>query len=471
VKKTLILILISFTLITSYAQPVTFEKKYGGGNDDFGESIIKLSDGYLLAGYTGSFGAGGYDVYAIKIDLSGNLIWHKTYGGPLHDYCYRVIHTSDGGFAFFGWTEEVINGMSGLMIVKTDSLGNEQWRKTYGGASGGSGGVETINGGYLITGNTSIPKIDIYIAKTDSAGNLLWNNTIGGSYQQHISSDVIELPQIGFLIVGYMKTCLTCDPEGLILQINYNGDSLKMTPLQSINNMGAVTLGGIENINNEIIIVGWDNSFSSASYNIVLIKLNELGEEKWKEYILSPLGQIYLGADVKGTMNNDYVLCGGNAGNSFISKTDSSGNLIWTKDFGFPVYFDVLLSIATADDGGFIALGTATDSNFPYNEFYVVKTDSSGVVTSIMVLNYNDEIHVFPNPSLFGEYVNIKMVSGVNYDDIEIFDFLGRKINYNLTRTGNLIKIKDLPPGNHLLKVTDKNGKEVHYNKLLILKP
>jgi hypothetical protein len=124
-----------------------------------------------VAGYTWSFGAGGYDIFLIKTDASGNLQWAKTYGGTSSDGAYSVQQTSDGGYIVAGWTS------GDIFLIKTDANGNLQWAKTYGGTSGdvAFSVQQTSDDGYIVAGLTlsfGAGWDDIFLIKTDANGNI-----------------------------------------------------------------------------------------------------------------------------------------------------------------------------------------------------------------------------------------------------------------------------------------------------------
>jgi hypothetical protein len=110
-------------------------------NEDLGHSLIQTSDGgYVIAGYTKSFGAGDWDVYIVKLDATGNLQWTRTIGGPENeDLSNSLIQTSDGGYAIAGSTKSFSAGEDDVYVVKLDADGNLQWTKTIGGPKRGLG--------------------------------------------------------------------------------------------------------------------------------------------------------------------------------------------------------------------------------------------------------------------------------------------------------------------------------------------
>jgi hypothetical protein len=94
-----------FLLSFEQAQQM-WTRTYGGTSDDDGLSVQQTSDGgYIVAGSTMSFGAGGYDVYVIKTNASGDTQWTRTYGGKRYEWGYSVQQTSDSGYIVAGWTD------------------------------------------------------------------------------------------------------------------------------------------------------------------------------------------------------------------------------------------------------------------------------------------------------------------------------------------------------------------------------
>ncbi|MFZ8835352.1 MAG: T9SS type A sorting domain-containing protein [Candidatus Caldipriscus sp.] len=155
----------------------SFAKTYGGTDWDGAYSVQQTSDGgYIVAGYTGSFGAGGWDIFLIKTYANGNVEWAKTYGGTGDDWAYSVQQTSGGGYIVAGYTWSFGAG-SDILLIKTDADGNIQWAKTYGGTNkdGATSVQQTSDGGYILAGWTysfSADGASIFLIKTDARGNI-----------------------------------------------------------------------------------------------------------------------------------------------------------------------------------------------------------------------------------------------------------------------------------------------------------
>jgi len=114
----------------SFAQ-TTFQKTFGGTSWDEAHAVQQTTDGgYIVAGRADSFGVGGSDVYLIKTDSLGDTLWAKTYGGAGSDEGWAVRQTTDGGYIVAGYTESFGAGLRDVYLIKTDANGDTLWTKT-----------------------------------------------------------------------------------------------------------------------------------------------------------------------------------------------------------------------------------------------------------------------------------------------------------------------------------------------------
>jgi len=183
----------------------SFAKTYGGTDDDYAYSVQQTSDGgYIVAGETWSFGAGSWDIFLIKTDTNGNIIWAKTYGGTDWDVARSVQHTSDGGYIVAGYTRSFGAGSDDIFLIKTNANGNISWAKTYGGTSWdyAYSVQQTSDGGYIVAGWTdSFGAGDIFLIKTNANGNIIWAKTYGETGGDYASS-VQQTSDDGYIVAG-----------------------------------------------------------------------------------------------------------------------------------------------------------------------------------------------------------------------------------------------------------------------------
>jgi len=204
-------ILLIFIISTSFAQQ-SWIRIFGGTYQDVGYSVQKTSDGgYTVAGYTRSFGAGGYDVYIVKTDSSGDTIWTRTYGGVGEDYGYSVQQTTDGGYIVAGGTESFGAGGRDIYLIKTDSIGDTLWTRTFGGVywDVAISIQQTTDGGYIVAGYAeSFGAIDgdVCLIKTDSNGNAAVEERKSRSQNLEVKLKAIPNPFTSYArILGYEK--------------------------------------------------------------------------------------------------------------------------------------------------------------------------------------------------------------------------------------------------------------------------
>lgn len=185
-----------------------WEKTYGGTGSDCGYAVRQLDNGgYLVAGNTGSFGAVNPDVYLLRTDDNGKMIWQKTYGGKGSDYGWSLLKAEDGGYLIAG-EKEIVGGQGGgfaAYLIKVGHDGNELWEKAYAIKSGSSFyAVSKANdGGFILTGKKESTSggYDLYVVKTDQNGTLVWEKTIEGS-GSNSGYEILQAKDGSSIIVG-----------------------------------------------------------------------------------------------------------------------------------------------------------------------------------------------------------------------------------------------------------------------------
>jgi hypothetical protein len=172
------------------AEPATtapFAATYGGTEADQANAIQQTSDGgYILAGYTSSSGAGGQDAWLVKLNPDGTVAWSKTYGGTEDDAAHAVLQTIDGGYILAGFTESFGAGLSDVWVLKLDASGTVAWQQTYGGTDDDEAFAiqQTNEGGYIVAGVTEsygAGLTDAWVLKLSASGGVTWQKTYGGT--------------------------------------------------------------------------------------------------------------------------------------------------------------------------------------------------------------------------------------------------------------------------------------------------
>ena len=409
------------------------QKTIGGINIDQGTCIRQTSDsGYVFLGYTNSYGAGGYDFYLVKMDSSFNIQWTKTYGGTDWDFGNCVAQTTDGGYILCGSTYSYGNGNLDYYLIKTNSLGDTLWTKTYGGSNEDEAKsvVQTSDGGYILTGTTkSLGDTlgDVYTIKTFSNGDTTWTKKFGG-LQADKGNDVLESISGGYLVGGETASIGAGSSDALVIRLSLTGSLMNTFTIGNVNADNAASIAELPN--GRIGIIGQTKNW--------------------------------------GTVNGDMYFTIIRSDFSFFNST-TYGTL--KVDNGF--------SVEGTADFCFILCGTTTGFNNFLEDVYLIKTDTMGLsgftgsettfLTSVQdqASFENNKFILFPNPANGNITLNLNSTLTKEQYEIIIIDVIGKEIAHVNSDSNNVsINTTDFPNGVYFL--TLKNKDFISTQKLVI---
>jgi len=247
-----------YLLKTDAVGNISWAQTWGGASNDYSFEVQQTTDhGYIVVGQANSFGTGPYHVFLIKADSLGQTMWVKTYGGTgnnnQNDIGNSVQETIDGGYIVTGFTTSFGAGATDVYLLKTDSVGNGLWAKTFGGTGDDWGECvrQTTDRGYIITGYTKsfgAGQSDLYLIKTNSSGNLEWSQAYGDTAYEYGFS-VAQSADGGYLAAGrtnssglgnYDLLLIKTDSTGLASCHESDPNTIEMTQAISVVNVASL---------------------------------------------------------------------------------------------------------------------------------------------------------------------------------------------------------------------------------------
>ena len=216
-------------LKTNSTGVLQWSKTYGGASDDEGKSVEETADGgFIISGFTQSYGS-SYQMYLIKTNSTGNITWSKTFGGGGMELGYSVKQTSDGGYVLLGYSDSYGSGLVDVLLLKLTATGGISWSKTYGGASDDYGSCINItsDGGYIISGKTLSyggGAGDFYLIKTDVNGLHQWSKAYGGTALDQ-AGNVRQTADGGYILTGYTMSFGAGIREAYLVKTDATGAS------------------------------------------------------------------------------------------------------------------------------------------------------------------------------------------------------------------------------------------------------
>ena len=434
-------------------------KTYGGTDYDVGYSVQQTSDeGYVITGYTASFGAGSKDIWLIKTNSEGDTLWTKTYGEKGNDYGESVQQTFDGGFIVTGWIADssVWGWENGLLLVKTDDNGNTLWIKNYTGlGNAGKFVQQTTDTGYVITG---LWGGSLMLIKADKSGDLEWEKTYGFG----MGYSVQQTSEGGYIIAGGSS-------DVKLIKTNAQGDTLWFKTFGGAfsdwgHSVQQTTDGGY-------IIAGVTQTNDIPSYDAIVIKTDSSGNALWTK-TFGEAEHYEAFRSVQQTSDGEYIVTGakGNYPNVWLMKLDLFGNKLWEKTIGKSNCWDYGYSVHQTSDGGYIITG------YSCADVWLIKTtpDISGIEPYSDLASTNFSLtQNFPNP--FNPITTIKyQIPELSFVTLIVYDILGREVKLLVNQEQDAgyyefnFNASQLSSGVYLYQI--KAGDFIQTKKMLLLK-
>jgi len=380
-------------------------RTYGGSESDKGYSVQQTTDGgYVFTGTTQSFGAEGNDVYLIKTDANGDTVWTRAYGGINSDDGRSVQQTTDGGYIIAGYTNTFGAGNYDVYLIKTDAGGDTLWTGTFGYgdeiSDQGQSVQQTFDGGYIVVGHTGREgNNDVYLVKTDAAGDSLWTRAYGGS-ESDKGLSVQQTADSGYIVAGYAQSFGAGGSDIYLLKTDASGDTLWTR-----------TYGGSEDDEAYSVQQAIDGGYILAGFtmeeddeNLYLVKTDANGDIVWtRTYGGSSTDWGY---SVQQITDGGYVIAGytrsfgAGSYDVYLLKTDSNGDTLWTRTYG-GTDTDRGYFVQQTTDGGYIVAGQTRSFGAGNYDFYLLKIAGELPETSIEIIPDDPPVTV-PQGGRFG---------------------------------------------------------------------
>lgn len=383
---------------------------YGGEQNDQGKYVEQtINEGYIIVGQTGSYGAGGYDIWLIKTDALGVEQWNSTFGGSDNDFGSSVLQSTDGGYIIIGSTYSYGAGNEDIWLIKTGSTGHMIWNKTFGGTGVDYGSIlqQTNDGGYILVGGTSsygVGHTNVWLIKTDADGKETWNKTFGVTNKAASGASVQQTSDGGYIITGRITVDIYPTYDVWLIKVDANGNKL------------------------------WEKNFGDEF-------------DEW-------------GNCVQQTSDNGYIIAANKENDFWLIKTNSVGSEEWNKKYDHSQGIDRCSSVQETIEGGFILTGYAYVTSLG-DRIWLVKTDADGNMQWNMTLGTLSAHGYWGHQTHDNGFIVVGDISG-NLMDVYLIK-IGSEGLPNAPTISGEIKGKKGTTYEYIFNAVDPNGDHVYY--------
>ncbi|MBN2621703.1 hypothetical protein JXB22_11530 [candidate division WOR-3 bacterium] len=417
----MLFIVLGYSVLQAQVPDTAWTKTFGGTNLDVGLSVQQIADsGYVIAGWTRSFSAGAADVYVIKTDAWGDTIWTRHYGGVLDDQGLAIRQTANSGYVIAGWTASFGAGDRDVYVIRMDVFGDTIWTGTYGnvGCDQGCAVVPIANGEYAVAGSYSWwSQEDAALMRVASGGWPIWWHTYGGS-EFDIGNAVQATSDNGYIVTGETRSLGPGTPDNpnlYMIKTNFSGDTI----WTKVHGNWSSEIGyAVEETTTHGYIIAGTCADSLNGSCILLLKTDKYGDTVWVRKYWG-LGQASGYAAVE-TADQGYLVAGESNNDLYLIKVNQSGDSLWAQAFGSSGYDEARAIMRTADDGYIIVGSTWSAANNRDVWLVKIEPDTFGIV---------EQDIVSPKKDLPVATIMSGSLSLVENKEYKIFDIMGCQIH------------------------------------------
>jgi hypothetical protein len=473
---------------------------FGGIQNDVCNQIKPTWDGgYILVGTTNSFGPGGNNIYVIKTDSLAKHKWSNAYGGSGTQEGFSITPTLDKGYAILGFTNSYGTGSYDVYLIKTDSTGKLLWQKTYGGTDWDFGYAiaQTSDSGFVMCGLTysyGVGNGDAYVVRTDKNGDTLWTRAYGGAGYDVANSIYIQEDSL-YVIGGLTTSFSSGDTDSYFLEVDNKGILLNQRTYGIKKNDAIYSVRGTSDMG--YVMFGYTDSIpdsvTAIKRSTMMLKTDSVGKMQWI--------QIYYNAAYGGTGKDALQCPDGNylsVATSYASGYPTQMNIQEESPGGW--WADGLFFEGTGNEQGnsiayhnkynFAFAGSTTYGaglydvymvRFRYDSLQVAYklsqnyfTDTLGPDNVAQVNALQVGLQVYPNPMVTSCRILIQSAVVQPYY-LSLSDELGRNIinKVETQQVGHglsqvIVNRGDMSPGSYIFRITDGNGNNAGTGKIIV---